>query len=108
MEIILIIISVVLWLVMLIKFFQLSSNVSEINEKMNPDSPNYWKRQYGKEIALGRSKEALFALQEYLWLRTRKEFYVNRKKVYGELKEKYQDKILELGGVFPDESIIDD
>jgi hypothetical protein len=91
---------VVVGLVLLISYFLLAKNVSQIRQAVTVDDQTFehWIKIYKKHIAWHRKSEALNALQEAIWAEYRKEWF--GEKSYDALKEKWEPLINELGGEF--------
>lgn len=85
-------------LIVLFKFFEMSKDIWKIRNKVGSEEPKYWLKEYNKSMYLGRSSEALFALQEFIWYSMQKK---KDRKFYDELRTKYQDDLSKLGGEFP-------
>lgn len=96
MEII-IIIAALINFVVLIMFFQLARNVEIIRGVFRSKVPGYWLEEYNKHSHLHREKEALHALQEFIWASINK-----NKSSYESLKHEYSERFSALGSKFPD------
>ncbi len=85
-------------LIVLFKFFEMSRDIWKIRNRVGSEDPKFWLNEYNKSMYLGRSSQALFALQEFIWYSIQKN---KDKRSYEELKGKYQDELNKLGGEFP-------
>jgi G:T-mismatch repair DNA endonuclease (very short patch repair protein) len=94
-------ISLITWIVIMV----MASNISNIKNQLSllnipKKNAEYWVAQYHKNIAWNRKDEALYALQEFIWIKVNDTYYNSRKPVYDSLRAKHEEKIIELGGVF--------
>lgn len=97
-------------IVMIVTFFNMSSKltiirdgiVSLANSPTRPEvTPGYWLAQYRKARMLGNTDEMAKAMQMYVYYKVRSEPVNNRKSEHGELSEKHQVTFTELGVPFP-------
>lgn len=85
--------------IVLIMFFQLVKDVETIRATFFSKVPQYWLNEYTKHSYLKRDKDALYALQEYIWASMKKN---KSEKNFEALRAKYEDRIKSLGAEFPD------
>lgn len=84
-------------LVLLFMFVQLVRDVETIRGVFKSKVPKYWLSEYNKHSYLSRDKEALHALQEFIWASI-----VKDSSSYESLKHEYSERFIELGSKFPD------
>lgn len=98
MEGILIIVAVIQFLVF-VMYFQLVGDVRALRINFASNNPEVWLLRYNKSRYLKRNEEALFNLQEYIWLSINKR---KSMKYYEELKERWSSVFITLKSEFPD------
>jgi hypothetical protein len=86
-------------LVLILMFIQLVGDTRALRVKLDTRNPKVWLERYRKDRAFNRNKEALYSLQEYVWVSMKKSG-----SNYDDLKNKWEKDFILLGSKFPEKS----
>lgn len=85
--------------IVLCMFFQLVGDLRALRKKFDSKNTDVWLERFYKSNNLGRDDEALYNLQEYIWL------MINKNKSqsnYDQLKQIWDKSFIDLKSEFPE------